>query len=378
MRARWSLVPFVALLLCLGTAPAAAAERWVASWAHPLVGEQGGDPGGDAVIRTVARLSLGGPRLRLRLSNAFGTAPLRIDAARVARTIGPGSDAIDPASDRVVTFGGSGEAVIPPGADYLSDPVDLPVQALGAVAVTFHLPQAPATSTSLPAPRGFSFVAHGATGAEATLPGARPLARTHHLAGIHVEGGPGTGAVAALGDSITAAGGGSLIGRGRWTDVLAARLQASPRRRRMGVLNLGVSGGRVAEEGTGPAAVARLDRDVLSQPGLSALIVSEDVNDLGKLSREAPATPENRAAVVRAVIEGYRQIVARARDRRMRVLGATIPPFSGTLTSRSDADAEADRRAVNAWIRTRPFRRGDRPRRGDARSRPPRTAQPRL
>jgi lysophospholipase L1-like esterase len=117
------------------------------------------------------------------------------------------------------------------------------------------------------------------------------------------------------------------------------------------VVNLGIAGGRVAREGTGPAAIARLDRDVLSRPNIRTIIVFEGVNDLGKLVREEPVTPATRAAVVHAIIEGYRQTIERAHDHGVRVVGATITPFTGNTHYRNDADAEADRQQVNAWIR---------------------------
>lgn len=334
------------VLLCLA-APAAARDHWVASWARALYdgGTKGAETLDDATVRTVVRLSAGGPRLRLRFSNAS----LVIDSVSVAYAGQPGTGTIDARSTRPVTFGGAGAVTIPQGAYYYSDPVALPVRGLSLVAVTFHLPHAPAGLTAQGIGKGHSFVAHGGDPRAAMFADAKAVARIYQLDGIDVVSAGGT--VAALGDSITAASGAPLDGSGRWTDVLATRMQASPQWREWGVVNLGIAGGRVAKEGTGPAAIARLDRDVLSRPNIRTIIVFEGVNDLGKLVREEPVTPATRAAVVRAIIDGYRQIIQRAHDHGLRVVGATITPFTGNTHYRNDADAEADRQQVNAWIR---------------------------
>jgi lysophospholipase L1-like esterase len=138
----------------------------------------------------------------------------------------------------------------------------------------------------------------------------------------------------------------------RWPDVLAERLQADPRTRGLSVINAGIGANRLLKDGTSPSGLARLDRDVLSQPGVTTLIVLIGVNDIGMLSREGPVTPEGRQAVVEGLKAGYRQVIERAHALGIRVVGATILPFGGTRTYRSDADADADRQAVNAWIRT--------------------------
>ncbi|MGN6270985.1 MAG: SGNH/GDSL hydrolase family protein [Sphingomonas sp.] len=337
-------------ILCLA-APAAAKDHWVGSWARALYdgGTKDAATLDNATVRTVVRLSAGGPQLRLRFSNAFGDAPLVINSVSVAYAGQPGTGTIDPRSARAVTFGGAGAVTVPQGAYFYSDPVDLPVHGLSLVAVTFHLPHAPARLTAQGIGKGHSFVAHGVDPRAALLPDARPVDRIYQLDGIDVLS-PG-GTVAALGDSIPAASGAPLDGSGRWTDVLATRMQASPEWRGWGVANLGIAGGRVAREGTGPAAIARLDRDVLSRPNIRTIIVFEGVNDLGKLVREEPVTSATRAAVVRAIIQGYRQIIERAHDHGVRVVGATITPFTGNTHYRNDADAEADRQQVNAWIR---------------------------
>jgi lysophospholipase L1-like esterase len=158
-------------------------------------------------------------------------------------------------------------------------------------------------------------------------------------------------AVVTLGDSITDGSGAGVDVYERWPDVLAARLQADPRTKGVSVLNVGIGGNKLLKDGSGQAALARLDRDVLTQPGVKALIVLIGINDIGGLSREGEVTPEKRTQVVTGLIAAYRQIVTRAHERGIRVMGATILPCGGTKVYRSDADADADRQAVNAWIR---------------------------
>lgn len=158
-------------------------------------------------------------------------------------------------------------------------------------------------------------------------------------------------AIVTLGDSITDGNGSTTNGNDRWPDRLADRLQASPATRNVSVLNHGIGGGRLLLDGLGPNALARFDRDVLGQAGVRYLIVLEGVNDLGTFTRDAPQTPEAHAALVRRIIGAYRQIIQRARAARIKVIGGTILPYGGNDYYHPDAQNEADRQAINAWIR---------------------------
>jgi lysophospholipase L1-like esterase len=155
-----------------------------------------------------------------------------------------------------------------------------------------------------------------------------------------------------LGDSITDGHGATDNADDRWPDRLADRLQASPEGRRFSVLNQGIGGNRLLLDGLGPNALARFDRDVLAQAGVSHLIVLEGVNDLGTLTRDAPASPEEHAALVQRMIGAYQQIAMRARARGVRVIGATILPYGSSGYYHPTPLNEADRQAVNRWIRT--------------------------
>jgi len=347
------------LALCLGLAwPAAAAPSrpaWTGSWATALVAADAASlpaPQGEVTIRQVVRLGAGGPRLRLRLANTFGTAPLRIDGARVALSAAPGGSTIVAGTDRAVTFDGLAGVTIPPGATWLSDPVNLPVEGLARLAVSLRLPEIPRQASVHRSARTTAFVAAGDQSAAPELAGAATFTQWAQLAGVDVERSSGKGAaVVTLGDSITDGSGAGVDVYERWPDVLAARLQADRRTKDVSVLNVGIGGNKLLKDGSGQAALARLDRDVLAQPGVKAMIVLIGINDIGGLSREGEVTPEKRAQVVAGLIAAYRQIVTRAHERGVRVLGATILPCGGTKVYRSDADADADRQAVNAWIR---------------------------
>ncbi|KQZ33120.1 SGNH/GDSL hydrolase family protein [Caulobacter sp. Root1472] len=347
------------LALCVGLAwPATAATSpptWTGSWATALVPTDAANlpaPQGEVTIRQVVRLGAGGPRLRLRLANTFGTAPLRIDGARVALAAAPGGSGIVAETDRGVTFDGQTGVTIPPGATWLSDPVNLPVEGLARLAVSLRLPEVPRQASVHRSARTTAFVVAGDQSAAPELAGATTFTQWAQLAGVDVERPSGKGmAVVTLGDSITDGSGAGVDVYERWPDVLAARLQADPRTKGVSVLNVGIGGNKLLKDGSGQAALARLDRDVLTQPGVKALIVLIGINDIGGLSREGEVTPEKRTQVVTGLIAAYRQIAIRAHERGIRVVGATILPCGGTKVYRSDADADADRQAVNAWIR---------------------------
>lgn len=344
-------------LATIGSAAPAPHEAWVGSWAasQQVPEDRNTLPDGDlrdATLRQVVRVTVGGPRLRVLLSNAFGTGPLRIGAAHVALAGEAGTSRIDPASDRALTFDGAGEVTIPAGASYLSDPIALKAPALSSLAITIHLPDAPARQTSHPGSRSTSWYVHGNRVGAAELTGAKSIDHWYQIAGVEVAARPGARAIVTLGDSITDGHGATTDHNNRWPDRLAERLQAMPATRNVAVLNHGIGGNRLLQDGLGPNALARLDRDVLAQTGVRYVIVLEGINDLGTLTREAPVSPEAHASLVARVIGAYRQIVARSRAHGIKAIGATILPDGGSGYYHPDALNEADRQAINRWIRT--------------------------
>jgi lysophospholipase L1-like esterase len=342
--------------LCLGgTAAAQDRPHWVASWASSQMVPPAENvaPAGDltdATVRQIVRVSIGGRQLRVRLSNAFGTGPLVIDAASVALSADITSSRVLPSTLRSLRFAGSTTVTIPAGADYLSDPVALPVAPGADLAITLHIPTPPERQTGHPGARAHSHFAHGQQVMAETLAGAKTSTRWYLIAGVEVDA-PGAGALVILGDSITDGYGVQPNTNARWPDRLAVRLRADPATRNLAVLNAGIGGNRLRVDGNGPNALARFEREVLSPPGVTHLLVLEGINDLGTLTREAPATPEQHAALVREMIGILQQIVTRARAHGIKVIGGTIMPDGASAYYHPDAANEADRAAVNAWIR---------------------------
>jgi lysophospholipase L1-like esterase len=173
----------------------------------------------------------------------------------------------------------------------------------------------------------------------------------YQVSEIDVLSRPGAASVIALGDSITDGHGATTNGNDRWTDVLAARLQASARTRNIGVSNQGIGGNHLLTDGLGPNALSRFDRDVLAPAGVRWLIVFEGVNDLGGLARNGEVSPAEHASLVERVLAAYRQIVVRAHEHGIRVLGSTITPYVGSGYYHPGPLSETDRQAVNRWIR---------------------------
>lgn len=332
------------------------AENWTGTWA---ASQQIPEPQNtlpiddlrDATVRQIFHLSIGGRTLRVRVSNAFGTKPLHFTSVHVARPVSLSSAQIDPASDEALKFSGREDVVVPAGAEYFSDPIDYPVSPLSSVDVTFHLDEPPAVETGHPGSRATTYYVHGGFVGARDLQGAKQVDHWYQISGIDVVSGANSRAAVALGDSITDGHAATTNGNDRWTDVLAARLQASGTTRDTAVLNEGTGGNHLLTDGLGPNALARLNRDVLTQTGARYVIVLEGVNDLGDLTRLGDVSSEAHAAMVQRIISAYEQIIVRAHARGVEAIGATILPYGGSTYYHPDAENEADRQAVNAWIR---------------------------
>ncbi len=331
---------------------------WVASWgASQQIPEpqnaMTADDLRDATVRQIFHLSVGGTQLRVHLSNAFGTEALHFTSVHIARPVSPASSAIDPTTDRRLTFSGSEDVTVPPGAEFVSDALDYSVAPLSDLSVTFHLRSPPAAQTGHPGSRATSYFAHGDFVAAANLSDAKHVDHWYQVSAIDVLGAPGAASIVALGDSITDGHGATANGNDRWTDVLARRLQASPQTRSIGVSNQGIGGNHLLTNGLGLNALARFDRDVLTPGAVRWVILFEGVNDLGGLARDHEVTPAEHAAAVKRVISAYDQIILRTHAHGMRVFGATITPYVGSDYYHPGPLSESDRQTVNAWIRER-------------------------
>lgn len=351
-------------------APARAAEApaqaaWVATWQaspQPVWGADFVFPTNvpaelrDQTVRQAARLSLGGARVRIVLSNAYGKQPLVVGRATVARAGQGGEGAMAEDSLRTITFGGQETATILPGASLLSDPVALKVPALSQLMLSVYLPQATPVQTFHWDGRQTGWIV---AGDQTRSPALRITDRASQsttarmlLAGIEVEA-PAAQvprAVVVIGDSITDGATASLDSNSRWPDFLAARLAPHG----VAVVNAGISGARLLSDGMGANALARLERDVLAQPGVRSVVVMLGINDISW-----PGTAFGREAArptLESLAAGYRQLIAQARSRGIRVVGATLTPFEGALPGTPLADyyqpgKDALRRQVNDWIR---------------------------
>jgi lysophospholipase L1-like esterase len=331
-------------------------QVWVASWG---TSQQVPEPQNslplddlrDATVRQIFHLSVGGAAIRVHVSNAFGTAALHFTSVHVARPLSPASGAIDPATDKALAFAGNSDVTVPGGAEFVSDPIDYPAPALSDLAVTFHLDTPPAGETGHPGSRATSYYVHGDAVTAATLTDPKHVDHWYQVSEVDVLGAAGAGSIVALGDSITDGHGTTTNGNDRWTDVLAVRLQGSASTRNLGVSNQGIGGNHLLTDGLGPNVLARFDRDVLAPAGVRWLIVFEGVNDLGGLARNGEVSPAEHAELVQRVIAAFEQVIERAHAHGLRVYGATITPYVGSGYYHPGPLSEADRQAVNQWIR---------------------------
>lgn len=330
-------------------------SNWVGTW-----GTAAGGPARPAqlhtfdgqTLRLIVHASIGGARVRIRLSNELGAKPLQIGAAHIA--LRKDGAEIVPGTDRVLSFGGQQSATIPPGAPLLSDPVALDVPALADLAVSIYLPGQAEASTVHEWAAQTSYVSGAGdfTGA-ASLPGSQPVKYWPFLTEVDVEA-PDAGAVIALGDSITEASKTALDAGHRWTDLLALRFQRAGGYR-VGVVNRGVSGNRLLRDPGeqplfGRALLARFDRDALATAGARYVVVLIGINDIGHPGTGAIPLAETPTA--QELIAGYRQLIARAHAKGLAVYGATLPPFEGTSFAHFYTPEKAPvRDAVNDWIR---------------------------
>lgn len=292
----------------------------------------------------VAHTSLGGSTVRIRLQNALGAPSVVIGAAHLAiRTNG---SAIDPATDRTLTFSGTGTATLYGGATLVSDPVNLKLPPLADVAISLYLPN----DTGVPTNHLFALhttwvSSEGDHTAEREITGGETRESYYWLAGMDVMAPGSAGTLVTFGDSITDGDQSSNETNSMWPAILAARLQKNKATASLGVVNAGISGNRVL--GDNQSALARLEHDVLSHPGVRWISVMEGINDITGGSRDLNNVPRIKPDML---IAAYRQIINTAHARGIRVIGCTLTPYGGS-TPFNDY-GESVRSAVNQWIRS--------------------------
>lgn len=327
-------------------------ERWVGTWSAALHEPDLGIPGlsnpgfNNQTLRQIAHVSVGGRQVRVRLS-AFGAGRVVIGSAHIA--LRNSGSAIVPGTDRVLTFGGKASVTIPAGAPVLSDPVDLNVPAFSDLAVSIFVPGKTAPAAWHFESRQTTYISpSGDFTASTIMPSGSTTATAFFwLAGVEVSASRQTGAIVTLGDSITDGSQSTVDANARWPDRLAVRLME---RHPMGVLNEGIAGGRLLRDSLGPNALARFDRDVLSQSGVSHVIVQLGGNDIFTINPGEEVTVDE-------VIQGHRQLIERAHEKGLKIYGCTGNPVEGFLVPGTpfpvfSPAAEAKRQAVNQWIRT--------------------------
>lgn len=350
-RALQALLSF-ALLATNAFAQAADAGAWIPSWTaspQPVWNSDFVLPLGlpatlrEQTVRQTVRASVGGARVRIVLSNEYGAQALQIGAAQIAPADGTG---------KALTFGGQASVTVPASAVVMSDPVELAVAPLSRLSVSLYFAQiTPITTIHWDGLQPAQIAAGNAVNA-AVLKADSTVNSRLFLSAVLVEAAPGTRTVVAFGDSITDGAASTPGTDQRWPDFLARRLAGQ----KVAVLNAGISGGRVLKNHMGPNALARFERDVLGQPGIAGVVLLMGINDISwPGSTFGPGEPATQAD---ALIAGYRQLIARAKSRGVRIVGATLTPFEGALTMPGSPVAnyhspakDAVRQRINAWIR---------------------------
>ncbi|MQA30026.1 MAG: SGNH/GDSL hydrolase family protein [Luteitalea sp.] len=353
-----------------------ATERWVGTWATAEVGRPQAPPpppaaGGprpfmanacpagpprsptfmhvnNQTLRQIVHTSIGGSKVRVVLSNRYGTAPLAIGAAHIA--LRDKESAIQQASARALTFSAKPAFTIPPGAVVYSDPVNLTVPQMSDVAIDLYLPG----DTNTPAPLTMhtgafqtSYVSQtGNHSGAVTLPTAATTQNWFILNRVEVTAPESVGGLVTYGDSITDGTRSTPNTNNRWPDHLVRRMLSQADPIRMGLMNAGIAGNRVLSNGAynaGINALARFDHAVLAQPGVTHVVFMEGINDIGQGRENPNPTAEE-------IIAGHKQIIERARSKGLKIYGATLTPFYGAAYYTEVG--EAKRQAVNEWIRT--------------------------
>lgn len=331
--------------------------RWVGSWTaspHAPVATEGMFAAAsfdNVTLAQTIRLSEGGSALRVRFTNRYGEAPLRIGQARIVLLDDNGAEV--PGTSRPLTFGGAAEAVIPRGAPFVSDLVELASEDFQTAKVVIYLPEATGPCTChLTGLDDLDVSAPGNHVDEDFAPVSTAQYRAF-LQTIDVLSPDALGTIVTFGDSITDGVGSTAGADRRWPDVLAERLDAAGME--YAVANAAISGNRVLSPGMGEAALARFDEDVLTLPNVTHMIVFEGVNDIG--NRYGPVqggvgglTLDQPQINVAQMIEGFRQLIVRAHEKGIKVIGSPIGPYKGA--GYWSEEGEAARQAINAWIIT--------------------------
>ena len=331
----------------MGKASPAASTAWFATWApsqsataaRPVVDSLDRVPTyTNATIRQIVHTSIGGDQVRIHISNEYGDRPLMIGGAHVA--LRQSGSTIVGSSDRALTFGGNVGVVVRPGSIVASDPLTFTVPPLGDLAISLYLPTAARTTTRHALAVQTTYVSKQGNQLSSTTFSADTTMRSWmFLSAVDVRNPNVTGTIVAVGNSITDGFASTVDANKRWPDILAQRLLSGKSEPVKAVINAGISGNRVLTFGSGPSLLARFDRDVLMQSGVTHVIVLEGINDISRSTVDLVTADD--------IIFGHKQVIERAHERGILTYGATLTAFE-----RAPAANEAKRQAVNQWIRT--------------------------
>jgi lysophospholipase L1-like esterase len=335
-----------AVLTAIVCAPANAGKHWVATWAtaEQVVEPHNCPPApglANNSIRQIVQTSISGKEVRVKFSNEFSQGPVTINAAEIAHAATAGASSEIVAGTEVsLTFGGSKSVTIKPGELVTSDPVKFPMAERQNVAITMHLGEASSTSvTGHPGSRTDSYLIEG-QGSD--FSNAVKTAHWYIINAIEIKAEKKARAIVVLGNSITDGRGSTTNEQNRWTDNLSRRLLANKKTRRVSVLNMGLGGNCILQGGLGPTGKSRYPRDLFQQEGVKYIILFEGVNDLG--GRGDAISKANR------IEEVYKQIIAEAHERGIKVYGAPVMQFKGN--NYYSENHEAGRQQLNQWIRS--------------------------
>lgn len=325
---------------CMG----AAKECWIGTWvtAQQLTEERNNPPApglSNNTLRQVVHVTLGGSKLRVQFSNAYGSSPVTIKAVHIAAS--KGGSTIDTATDKALTFQGASSITIPAGKAVYSDTLDFDVKPLSNLAVSIYFGETSPAVTGHPGSRTTSYIQTGDAVTAADMASAVKTDHWYILSGIDLWLDDSYACVAVMGDSITDGRGSDTNGNNRWPDNLARRLQANPDTAKIGMLNQGIGGNAVVSGGLGPTALKRFKHDVLEQNGVRWVIILHGVNDLGG-SKDKKVADD--------LIAAYEQFIDKAHAQKILVYGVPILPFGGSFYD--SEEHEAARQTVNKWVRT--------------------------
>jgi lysophospholipase L1-like esterase len=329
--------------------PPAREKTWVGTWAtapQPVNAENmPPEPGvSNNTLRQVVCVSIGGKKLRFKLSNEFSKAPLTIKAVQIA--VSKGNGAIDKSTLKVLRFNGQSGIIMEPGTALTSDAISFDLEPRTELAITIFFGETSGSVTGHPGSRTTSYLLAGdQTSPDADFTNAAKTDHWYVISGIEVETSKAAAAIVILGDSITDGRGSGTNKQNRWTDILAMQLLKNRNTQHIAVLNLGIGGNCVLKGGIGPTALNRFDRDVLGQNGVRWLIILEGINDITGTKDSATAS-----LVVKNLITAYDKMIGEAHAKGIKVYGATITPLKNS--SYYTDYREAARNAVNEWVRT--------------------------